>query len=166
MEPTQSAERLIGSFGTHWVKYIAPTFVYALLMLIILTLFLLASLIAGYSGTFGNVSYFFVFALLVGIHHWYFHKILSEYMMDIVITTKRFIFLRCNLFLSDDAHEISLDRILAVEAKKRGLIQNILSYGTLWFDTGGTSDKGPTIPLVPHPHHTVKEVMSLLRATT
>ncbi|PIR48479.1 hypothetical protein COU80_04475 [Candidatus Peregrinibacteria bacterium CG10_big_fil_rev_8_21_14_0_10_55_24] len=164
MSITSPNERLIDSFGTHWMKYVTPTFVYVLLMLIIVLLFVFSQFLTGYSHASGAVAYFFTFALLVGIHHWYFHRILSEYMMDIVVTTKRFMFLRCNLFLSDDTHEISLDRILAVEAKKRGIIQNILGYGTLWFDTGGTStDKGPIIPLVPHPHRRVREIMSLLR---
>ena len=85
-------------------------------------------------------------------------------MVDVIITNKRLILLQGTLWVSDDMHEVHLSRIRAVEAHKHGLLQNILGYGSLWFDTGGSDiESGRMIRLVPHPHRKAREIMKLFK---
>ena len=88
---------------------------------------------------------------------------MSESMDDIIITNRRLIYFDNTLLLYDTMHEVQLTHIRGVEATKRGIFQNLLNYGTLWFDTGGSSVSGArTIPLVPHPQRKAKTIMHLL----
>jgi len=97
--------------------------------------------------------------------HWYFHKLLSEAMEDIVITTKRIIWIKEALFTVDEMRQIPLGNIQGVEARKHGILQTVLGYGTLWLDTGGTTtaDANAQIDQVPHPNRVAGEINKLLR---
>lgn len=109
-------------------------------------------------------TFLLALVLLTLVHHWFFHRVLSDGMDDVIITNKRIIFLDSSLWLRDDMHEIALGQIRAVEARKRNILQNTLRYGSLWFDTGGSSmGGGKVIPLVPHPHRKAKEILELLK---
>ncbi|MFA7682139.1 MAG: PH domain-containing protein [Candidatus Peribacteraceae bacterium] len=164
MDAYPGIERLIDAFSTHWIKYLLPSVIYVFLMFLSGFVFLLAAYSASVAPWLADGSFFVGLVLLLISHHWYFHKIFSEHMMAIFITSRRFVFLKNSMFFHDDMHEISLERILAVRAKKHGLIQNILDYGSFWFDTGGTTmENSPIIPQVPHPHQKVKSIMKLLQ---
>ena len=163
MMAPQNHERLVDAFSTHWIKYAMPAFVLFVLLMTAVLLFYFAGLSTHHLMWLSHATLFFALILLVTVHHWFFHRILSDGMDDVIITDKRIIFLDSSLWLRDDMHEIALGQIRAVEARKRGIVQNIFHYGSLWFDTGGSSmGGGKVIPLVPHPHRKAKEILELL----
>ena len=156
-------ERLIDAFSTHWIKYLRPGIMHILFLGISMLLLYFAGLSAHHSVWVSHVTFFIALVFLFSAHHRFFHKILSEGMDDVIITNKRLIFLDACLWYCDDMHEVALERIRAVEARKHGVLQNLLRYGSLWFDTGGSEIRsGRIIPLVPHPHRKAKLITDLL----
>jgi uncharacterized membrane protein YdbT with pleckstrin-like domain len=156
-------EKLIDAFSTHWIKYVMPVVLFLLLGGSAVLFFFFSGMSSHHSMWLSHGTYLVALLLFSIAHHWFFHKILSEGMDDVIITNKRLIFLDAHLLFRDDMHEVSLDRIRALEARKRGFVQNILRYGSIWFDTGGSEIKsGRIIPLVPHPHSKVKLITDLL----
>lgn len=84
---------------------------------------------------------------------------MSESMYDIFITSSRIIYFDDVLFLKNSEHEIPLGRIAGIEVEQNGLMQNMLNYGTLWIDTGGSAqDFKRSVPFVPHPEDFVNTV--------
>lgn len=159
----QKPERLIDAFSTHWIKYAMPVFVLVVLLITSVFLFYFSGLSAHHIMWLSHTTLLFALIFLVLVHHWFFHRILSDGMDDVIITDKRIIFLDSSLWLCDDMQEITLGQIRAVEARKHGILQNIFHYGSLWFDTGGSAvGGGKVIPLVPHPHRKAKEILALL----
>jgi len=159
----RTQERLVDAFSTHWIKYAMPVFVLIVLLMTSALLFYFAGLSAHHLMWLSHATLFFALILLVTVHHWFFHRVLSDGMDDVIITDKRIIFLDSSLWLRDDTQEIALGQIRAVEARKRGILQNVFHYGSLWFDTGGSAiGGGKVIPLVPHPHRKAKEILALL----
>lgn len=157
-------EKIVRAFSTHWIKYVAPVAVFV----IVLSASIAMLVIAGLTTELIWVSRGLLFAGLIFLNlsvHWFFHRLLSEAMEDIVITTKRIIWIKESLFAIEDVRQIPLDKIQGVEAKKVGLSQTVLRYGTLWFDTGGTVtiDKNATISQVPHPNDVARQINQLLR---
>ena len=160
---TQNHERLVDAFSTHWIKYSMPVFVLFVLLMTSILLFYFAGLSTHHLMWLSHITLLLALVLLVTVHHWFFHRILSDGMDDVIITDKRIIFLDSSLWLRDDMQEIALGQIRAVEARKRGILQNVFHYGSLWFDTGGSAiGGGKVIPLVPHPHRKAKEILALL----
>ena len=161
----EKGEQFVTAFETHWIKYALP-----ILLLIILgttsgLALALAPTLTGDSIQLAHIVFFGGLLLLVFVHHWFFHRILSEGMVDIIITNKRLMYLDDRLWFHDDLHELALSRIRALEAHKHGILQNLFQYGELWFDTGGSSlESGRIIPLIPHPHQKVKMLYDLLYA--
>lgn len=149
---TGTQERLQYARSTHWVKYVSRTLIYNLigafgigLMIIAWNIDLVFPLLSAAVFLIGG----FLFLLC---HHLLFHLYLSEQLIDIIVTSKRIIYFNDRLFTCDDEHEIPLRKIAAVEIQQHGIIQNILDYGVLWFDTGGgTVDLRRSIPHVAHP---------------
>lgn len=163
MNTIDKEERLIDAFSTHWIKYVAPAFFYTVFLSVSLLLFLFAGYAAYENELLSNASFLIALFSMVVAHHWFFFRILSEAMVDVIITNRRLIFLQDSLLFQDDMHEVSLERIRAIEALKHGILQNVFRYGSLWFDTGGSSIKsGRIIRLVPHPHSKAKEIMQLM----
>jgi hypothetical protein len=158
-------EELVEAFSTHWIKYVLPTVFFVLLSGTSLLLFFLSTETLNGRILFPMMLYFSALVLLLTIHHWFFHRIMSEGMVDIIFTSKRIIYFRDSLFFCEDMHELTLKTIRAVEAQERGILQNILRYGNLWFDTGGSdiAEKGRILSLVPHPHRKAKSIMKLLK---
>ena len=165
MEPSvslRSGERFIESFGTHWVKYLSSSIVFLLFLVSGITLFVMGGSSVSHSSFAQQLSFLTGLLILTFILHWFFRRLLSESMEEVIVTNKRFIFLETHLWSSDTTHEVTLERILAVEARKRGFFQNLLRYGSLWFDTGGTDTASSLIPLIPHPHAKAREILALL----
>ena len=159
----QTDEYLVYAISEHWIKYAVPVVLYAVLTPLSIGMLALAGATAHRNDVVSFSSHFIGLAMLLLTHHWFFHRILSESIIDIIVTTKRIIYLEDSLFLSYTKHDIALERIRAVEARENGIVQNILSYGDLWFDTGGSDITGGTvIHYVPHPHTQEKQIMKLL----
>jgi uncharacterized membrane protein YdbT with pleckstrin-like domain len=158
-------EQLVRAFGTHWIKYVGPFCIYLLLTSVSLLLFfLVATFPAERPLWLAHIVFLMALTLLLFAHHRFFHKLLSEYMEDVIITTKRIIYLEACIFFCDDTHEIPFERIHGVEAQKHGIIQNLLGYGSIWIDTGGSTslDVARVIPRVPHPEKVVKDILRVL----
>lgn len=158
----ESDEELNVAFDTHWIKYIVPSliaFIFALM-----TIGILYSSLFIVTGPFASVLFTFGSCLFLLNVHWLFYKLLSEGMQDVIITNKRLIYLETRLWVQDSIHEVRLNVIRAVEANKTGILQNLLRYGSIWFDTGGSSkESGTIIPLVPHPQDKVRQILQTLK---
>ena len=150
-------ERLIVSLRSHWMIFLP-------LILTVIPLGLCIGLMwlgffFGLSTTGGMASVGAAMLLSTLTLHWFFHWLLSVRLNMILITNRRILFLFGTLWLDDELHEIILQRVEAVEVRKRGLLQNIFDYGDLWFDTGGSNiAESQTIPFFPHPYHWAKEL--------
>ena len=157
--PSRNEETIL-VFSTHWIKYVLPSSIYLLMMAVSFALFIIAGSTAYEREGLSIVCFCIGSLLMITVHHWYFHRLLSEAMIDIIVTTKRVIYLKNNLLFNDDMREFSMERLIAVEAQKHGLWQNLFRYGSLRFDTGGSAstDRSNIIHLVPHPHRITKEI--------
>lgn len=160
----KSNEQLVAALSTHWVKYVFPSFVFCMLLAANMAIVYASRVVAQ---AYPEVSMAFIFLntiTLFFLHHWLFHKLLSEAMEDIIITNKRVIWIEESLYCCDNMRQIPLDKIQGVEAEEHGILQTVLGYGTLWFDTGGTitKDSNATMKLVPHPHRLARDINQLL----
>ena len=129
-------EYIVRTFSTHWVKFTMP-----IIILIIVLSFGIFTLLSARAVSDGNswLSITFLFVGLIVLylaHHWFFHRILGEAMEDIIITNHRIIWIVESLFQVDEQRQIPLEKIKGVEALKNGIAQNVLGYGSIWFDTG------------------------------
>jgi len=149
---TRNGEKIIRTVGEHWIKYVFPVFVFIFLLGISVLLFLLAGLTAHHSMWLSHVSFLLALGLFFITHHWFFVMLLSESVTRIVVTNHRIVRLRERLFFEEEMLEVSFEKMKTVEAQKHGLLQNILRYGTLRFETG------TKIPLVPHPNNIAKDI--------
>ncbi len=133
--PSSSApgEKLLYLTDEHWVKYVPVTLVYLALTSISLLLF--AALL-----------------LFLFTHHWFFVMLLSEASSCIIVTNHRVIRLHDVLFIREEMHEFAFEKMKTVEARKRGLLQNIFRYGSLKFESGAQ------ITQVPHPNRVARAV--------
>ncbi|MCA9371101.1 MAG: PH domain-containing protein [Candidatus Peregrinibacteria bacterium] len=158
-------EHIVRALSTHWVKYVMPTVMAMLLVAGISGIFMAALALHSALPIIANSLFIGGVLLACLVHHWYFHRLLSEAMEDIVITTKRVIWIKEALYQTDDMRQIPLDNIQGVETKKHGLAQTILGYGTLWFDTGGTVtyDENAIMDMVPHPNSVARDINQLLK---
>ena len=165
MQNVPDEERLIRAFSTHWVKFVWPVFLFGCLCTGSLALLLMAGFTAHHAMWISHVAFFAGLAILLVSYHWFFYRLLSEYMVDIIITNKRVISMRTSLLFMDDMHVVPTANIFAVEARVHGIIQNVMRYGSIWIDTGGskTEETADVIPLIPHPHSVSKDITGLLR---
>ena len=161
--PQNAREHIVMAFGTHWVKYCLPTIIY--LILTVAAASILAALVMNFQAGNTAAATGFVWTVVgfTVVHHWYFEKLLSDSTDEIIITNKRIIYINDHLFFSDDMMEFTIQKIVGIQAKKNGILQNILRYGSLHLDTGGTdmARESAQIPLVPHPNAVVREITRL-----
>jgi len=161
METPIVSERLVVCVRTHWMKYMPNALknhffaAIGLLLLFVSSIAVLES-VALLTCTIGMTIFLYV-------HHHFFHKLMSESMYDIFVTSERIIYFDDNLFITNNEHEIPLHRIAGIEALQDGLVQNILNYGTIWIDTGGgTVDLKRSIPYVPYPEELSEKIAKLV----
>lgn len=156
-------EELVKAISTHWIKYVGPTLVSGLFIITGILMLSIAALVKEAASVVSMILLFFGLILTHIATHRLFHKLLSEAMEDIVVTTRRVIWLRKSLFQYDDMHQIPIENIQGVEARKHGVLQTVLGYGTIWFDTGGTeTESSTTIYQVPHPNRLARDINRLL----
>lgn len=158
-------ERLVRAMHKHWMAYMPLAAV--IFPLAIVTGLLWAGLAQPASSWFGTASLVASMMLSIITLHWFFHGLLSLHLEDIFITDRRILALSSRLLLRDEMHEILLGEIKAVQVLKRGMLQNLLDYGHLWFDTGGSAadDTRQIISHVPHPYHWAKEITAITAST-
>lgn len=161
---SETDERLLYGKSTHWVKYVPKTLAYTLIGIFAITL-----MIAGWNIDIAfpliAEAVFLIGALLfLFCHHLLFHLYFSEQMIDVIVTSKRIIYFNDCLFTCDDEHEIPLKKIAGVEVQQHGLMQNMLNYGVLWFDTGGgAADLRRSIPHVARPDEVAETINQQLK---
>ena len=158
-------ETIVRTFSTHWIKYVRPTAIFLIVVSASTTMLFGAGATTQSAPLLSYTLLFLGLILTYLALHWYFHKLLSEAMEDIIITTKRIIWIKESLFRYDDMHQIPLERIQGVEATKHGIFQTVLRYGNLWFDTGGTTtgDESAMMDQVPHPNRIARDINQLLK---
>lgn len=150
--PTPSGETLIRRSGEHWVKYVVPVTVYLLLSAVAAGLLLLAGVSAYHQAGVSYVTFLAGVILALGTHHWFFVFLLGESMTQIFVTNHRLIRMHESLFRQEELMEVSFEKMKTVEAHKQGLMQTLLRYGTLKFESGAR------IRLVPHPNSFAKDI--------
>lgn len=151
-----SPERLVRVVQEHWMKYMLPLTVYVLLMAISILLFFFAGLSVHHYMWLSHVTFFVALMLMLVSHHWFFAVLLSENLGAIIITDHRVIHVEIKLFVEERMHEFSFEKMKFVQAKKEGILQNLLRYGTIVFEKGGP------IPLVPHPNGVARDIERLM----
>ncbi len=149
-------EHVVWITKEHWIKYVRPCFIYALLMGISFLLFSLAQAGNANQVALSYVFFFCAIALILFTHHWFFWLLLGEMQARIIVTNKRVISIHERLFLRDDMIEIAFEKMKTVEAHKTSFVQNLLRYGTLQFETGAK------ITLVPHPNDAAKKIQQAM----
>lgn len=147
-----NSERLLQVLKEHWIKYVAPTLVFLLLLAISTLLFFLAGLSAHHYMWVSHFTFLGALLLFLLSQHWFFIFLLSESADCIIVTNRRVIHLKTRLFFQDDLKEIAFEKLKFVHAKKEGILQNILRYGTLSFE-GKAS-----VPYVPHPNRVAQQI--------
>lgn len=130
-------EHVLYAATTHWVKYVPRAARFHLFLIFALILLYVSLAVASFSPQLSFAVFFPAACLALIAHHLFFHLIMSEEMIDIIVTDQRIIYFEDCLFLSDNEHEIPLEKIAAVEVIQKGIVQNMLNYGMLWIDTGG-----------------------------
>lgn len=155
-------ERLVSAITTHWVKYVPQAILCHFLAAVGIFLLVSSYYFLSFSALFATGMAVIGGIMFLLAHHKWFHKVLSEEFIDIILTSERIIYFDDFLFLSDNEHEIPLHRVAGVEVKQEGLLQNLLHYGTLWIDTGGgIIDLKRSIANVPHPEELSEKIAKL-----
>ncbi len=103
---TYTDERLLRLINEHWIKYVLPSLAYTLLISISGLLFFLSQISAHHSMWLSHVVFVAALVLLLTSHHWFFQRLLSEYISQIVITNRRAISFEQSLLFCDDMKEI------------------------------------------------------------
>lgn len=143
----QDGEHLVHVINEHWVKYIIPVLIAVFLFAVGILLFVLAGITAHHNMWLSHGAYVAALIVFLATTHWLFMMILSETLERIIITNRRLMRMHYKMLFDEDVLEISFQKMKTVDSKKHGLIQNILQYGTIYFET-----KLAAIPFVPHPN--------------
>ncbi len=152
----EKEEKLVRIVGEHWMKYVGP--------LVITLLFTAgsAALIVFYYFSpvsfplFMNGVYLFALVLFFFVYHWFFLFLFSDANSQIILTTRRVIYIHHTLFFDETMEEIAYKEVKSVRAETKGLLHNVLKYGNVIFEPG------PHIIMVSHPNSMVKDVEQLM----
>lgn len=150
-------ERLIKMTGEHWIKYVLPSVIAVALSCVSIVLFVIAGTTVTHDTRVSEFCFASGLVLLLFTHHWFFVLLLSEGLDSIIVTNRRLIFTHCRLLLDEDFLEVSFDKMKTVEAHKKGILQNLLHYGTVIFETNKAS-----IDLVPNPNHMAELIQRVM----
>lgn len=152
-------EVLISLLHEHWVKYVSMVLVYILLLLCSAIFFYVAGLVAYHTEWASQLLFLFALILVLLDHHWFFMAVLSQAENHIIITNRRVIWIRHLLFFDEEMHEYAFEKMKFVEGKKTTILQYVLGYGTLAFESGSP------IPYVPHPNTAVRTIEQAMGLT-
>lgn len=157
-QSSKQAERVVRRIDDHWIKLVIPLAQYVLVFACG-GLLLLLSLYAMQQNMWLAMTSLIVGTLItIGVQHRMFVFLLSEAAETVYLTNHRVILFEQRLFQLDELREISFEKAKSVTAKKEGLLQNLLNYGTLHFEIGGT------IEYVPHPTRLAHEIQEIIRS--
>ncbi len=156
-QTTDHGEHVVKVTDEHWVKYVAPVLISMFLFAIAFLLFLLAGITAHHYEWLSATTYIAALLLFLVTHHWFFMVLLSESLDKIIITNRRLMRVQYRLIFHEDILEVSFEKMKTVDARKHGFLQNLLHYGTLYFET-----KLAAVPLVPHPNRVAKIIQDAM----
>ncbi len=159
VSPETNGEHVVTVTDQHWIKYVIPMTIAFFLFAVVLLLFVLAGITAHHYMWLSYTTFIIALVLFLFMLHWFFMVLLSEAMDRIIITNKRLIRTQYSLLFREDILEISFEKMKTVDAQKTGILQNVLHYGTLVFES-----KLATIPLVPHPNRVAKTIQEIMLA--
>lgn len=145
-------ESLIFISSEHWIKYVFPTFLYSVLMGSSMFLFYVATLSAPTASGFSLFLFIVSLFLLFITQHWFFWLLLAESQAHIIMTNKRVIYIHESLLWREEMVEISFEKMKTVESHKTNLLQSVLNYGTLQFESL------MKIKRVPHPGTLARQI--------
>lgn len=155
---TEHGEHMVEVTDEHWIKYVGPVLIAIVLLGISLLLFVLAGISAHHTMWLSHTSFVSAMLLFLFTHHWFFMILLSESLDRILVTNRRLLRIRYRLFFQEDILEISFEKMKTVDAKKQGILQNLLGYGTLYFET-----KLASVPLVRHPNRIANTIQKAMQ---
>lgn len=160
MTPPHSiiGEHVVRVTDEHWVKYVIPAMISVFLFAIAVLLFLLAGFTAHHSVWLSHAAYISALVLSLVTLHWFFMVLLSESLDKIIITNRRLLRVQYRLIFHEDILEVSFEKMKTVDARKHGFFQNLLHYGTLYFET-----KLAAVPLVPHPNRIARVIQDAMQ---
>ncbi|OGJ56952.1 hypothetical protein A3H22_04455 [Candidatus Peribacteria bacterium RIFCSPLOWO2_12_FULL_55_15] len=147
-----NGEKLIRIVNQHWIKYVIPVFIYVVLLSVCLLLFILAGMTTHHSMWISHLSFVVALICFLVTHHWFFLTLVCESATHVVVTNHRVVWMHDLLFVDEQMMEYAFDKMNTVEARKHGVLQTILRYGTLQFESG------TDVPLVPHPNSVIKDI--------
>lgn len=145
-------EQVIRVVSEHWIKYVFPSFVYIVLAGVSILLFSLAGLTAHHSMWLSHLAFVSALMLFFFAHHWFFTKLLGESLAHIVVTNRRVVWIHETIFSREHMAEYAFDKMKTVAANKKGILQNVLRYGSIKFESG------PDILFVPHPNSLARDI--------
>ena len=155
--PSDHGEHILAVVNEHWVKYVLPVVIFAFLFGISLLLFILAGMSAHHYTWLSHATYYGALLLFFLTLHWFFMMLLSESLDRIIITNKRLMRVQYRLIFHEDILEISFEKMKTVDARKHGLLQNLLGYGSLHFET-----KLASVSLIPHPNRVARIIQEAM----
>ena len=159
MEKTSSSERLVRVINEHWVIYVVPVVVSFILFVISFGLFFLAQSTAYHIEWLWALSFALGTVFLLVALHGLFLFLLNESLSQIVVTNIRVIRFHDSMPFTEKMLEVTFDKMKTVEAKKHGILQTLLNYGSLDFEKGKA-----VIDYVPHPNSVVRDIEQAMGA--
>lgn len=153
-----SGEHLVVITDEHWIKFVGPVLLFVLLLGVSLLLFYFAGLSAHHTMWLSHGTLLIAMFVFLMTHHWFFMVLLSEAMDRIIVTNRRLFRMKYRLLFTEDILEISFEKMKTVDATKTGILQNLLRYGTLSFET-----KLASISLIPHPNKLAQIIQKAMR---
>lgn len=153
-----SGEQLRHVSYEHWIRFVGTALLACLLLGISILLYTLAGIAAHHSMWLSHAAFVAGMMLFAFTLHWLFIVLLGDAIDCILITNKRLIRLQYRPLFHEDILEISFEKMKTVDARKTGILQNVLRYGTLYFES-----KLASVPYVSHPNnvaHVIQEAMN------
>lgn len=148
----QAGEKLISIASQHWIKFVLPVFIYIVLATVSILLFVLAGTEAHHNQWLSNAAFIAALLLFNFTHHWVFIMLLSESTTHIVVTNNRVILMRDRVFIDEEMIEYAFEKMKTVESKKHGILQTLLRYGSIAFESGAE------IRYIRHPNRVVRDI--------
>lgn len=155
---THDQERLLHIIDEHWMVYVIPSAVCFGIGLFGTLLCVFSGYTVTHSDALWMPSFLVGFACILIAFHGLFFLLMSEYLSKIVVTSRRVVAFDDLLLFKEDMIEIPFQSMKTVEARKHGVLQYFLNYGSLVFEGGS---KG-SIDYVPHPNTAARDVMQAM----
>ncbi len=149
---SNSREQLVSVSDEHWMIYVVPVFICILLFAAAVLFLTLAGITVTHSEWLWQTTFVFGTGFLLISLHGFFLILLGESVSQIVITNKRVVRFHNIIMFRDEMLEVSYEKMKTVEARKLGLLRNLLNYGTLHFENNAVID------YVSHPNRAARDI--------